>query len=63
MFDIAAYTATAHRVRTDDVDHSSFADQPLSQSALRCLLGPKAARAPDSPGLRQMIKSVRVAVS
>jgi hypothetical protein len=37
MFDIAEYTATAHRVRTDDVDYSSFADQPLSQSALRCL--------------------------
>jgi rubrerythrin len=37
MFDIAEYAATAHRVRTDDVDLSSFGDRPLAQSALRCL--------------------------
>jgi hypothetical protein len=37
MFDIAEYTATAHRVPTDDVDFGAFADRPLSGSALRCL--------------------------
>ena len=36
-FDIAEYTETAHRVRTEDVDFGSFGDQPLSDSALRCL--------------------------
>lgn len=36
-FDIAEYTATAHRVPTEDVDFEAFADQPLSASALRCL--------------------------
>ena len=37
MFDIAEYTATAHRVPVDDVDFSAFGEQPLSASALRCL--------------------------
>jgi hypothetical protein len=37
MFDIAEYTATAHRVRYDDVVFGAFEDQPLSVSALRCL--------------------------
>jgi hypothetical protein len=37
MFDIAEYTATAHRVRYNDVDFVAFEDQPLSGSALRCL--------------------------
>lgn len=37
MFDIADHTATAHRVRTDDVDFDSFGDRPLSDSAVRCL--------------------------
>jgi hypothetical protein len=36
-FDIAEYTATAHRVRTDDVDLDAFATRPLSPGALRCL--------------------------
>ena len=36
-FDIAEYTETAHRVPTEDVDFGSFGDQPLSDSALRCL--------------------------
>ncbi|HJU98334.1 MAG TPA: hypothetical protein VJ644_10185 [Jiangellaceae bacterium] len=36
-FDIAEYTTTAHRVRSDDVDYDSFAQRPLSRSALRCL--------------------------
>lgn len=37
MFDIAEYTATAHRVPVDDVEFSAFGEQPLSASALRCL--------------------------
>lgn len=36
-FDIAEYTETAHRVPTEDVDFGSFGEQPLSDSALRCL--------------------------
>ena len=36
-FDIGEYTETAHRVRSDDVDYDTFADRPLSPSALRCL--------------------------
>lgn len=36
-FDIGEYTTTAHRVQSDDVDYDSFAERPLSRSALRCL--------------------------
>ena len=36
-FDIAEYTATAHRVRTEDVAYDVFAERPLSGAALRCL--------------------------
>jgi hypothetical protein len=37
VFDIADYTATAHRVRIDDVDFDAFGDRPLSDSAVHCL--------------------------
>ena len=36
-FDIAEYAETAHRVPTEDVNFGSFGEQPLSDSALRCL--------------------------
>jgi len=36
-FDIAEYAETAHRVPTEDVAFGSFGEQPLSDSALRCL--------------------------
>ncbi len=36
-FDIDHYAQTSTRVRWDDLDMSSFEDQPLSEDALRCL--------------------------